>query len=112
MPYKLSQCVAIHTPEQQKAVSFYTDILGLPNKGKAGSTIEFSDGNIRIFVDQDSNSEAVFELIVPDLEKAKAELLAHGCEVVRWNGKGQDCYIRDPFGVLFNLWEDPAPFSQ
>ena len=45
------------------------------------------------------------ELFVEDLEQARDELLAQGCEVVRWRGKGRDCYIRDPFGVTYNLWE-------
>ena len=45
------------------------------------------------------------ELFVRDLEGAREELLANGCEVIRWRGKGQDCHIRDPFGVIFNLWE-------
>jgi catechol 2,3-dioxygenase-like lactoylglutathione lyase family enzyme len=111
MPFKLSNCVAIHTPQQEQAVEFYTNVLGLPNKGKAGSTIEFSDGRIRLFVDQDPNIEAVFELLVPDLEQARDELIAQGCEVIRWNGRGQDCYIRDPFGTMFNLWEDPTAFE-
>jgi len=25
--------------------------------------------------------------------------------VVKWEGKGNDCYMRDPFGLVFNLWE-------
>jgi hypothetical protein len=32
--------------------------------------------------------------------------VANGCKVLRWRGKGQDCYIQDPFGVIFNLWEE------
>jgi len=23
-----------------------------------------------------------------------------------WEGKGKDCYMRDPFGLTFNLWEE------
>ena len=44
--------------------------------------------------------------IVDDLEKARETLEANGCKVLRWRGKGQDCYVRDPFGVIFNLWEE------
>jgi predicted enzyme related to lactoylglutathione lyase len=45
------------------------------------------------------------ELFVDDLEAAKQVLLANGCKVLRWKGKSQDCYIEDPFGVRFNIWE-------
>ncbi len=40
-----------------------------------------------------------------DLEAARQELVANGCKVLRWRGKGQDCYIEDPFGVIYNIWE-------
>jgi hypothetical protein len=44
--------------------------------------------------------------LVEDLDAAREELVKHGCEVIRWLDKGQDCYVRDPFGVIYNLWED------
>ena len=43
----------------------------------------------------------------PRCEEACRELEARGCQVVVWEGKGGDCYMRDPFGLTFNLWEDP-----
>ena len=52
-------------------------------------------------------SGPVLELFVDDLEEAREYLVRHGCEVVRWRGKGQDCYVRDPFGVVYNVWEQP-----
>jgi predicted enzyme related to lactoylglutathione lyase len=46
------------------------------------------------------------ELFVDDLAEARKRLEANGCKVLRWRGKGQDCYIQDPFGVIFNIWEE------
>lgn len=43
----------------------------------------------------------------PRCEEACRELEARGCQVVVWEGRGGDCYMRDPFGLTFNLWEDP-----
>ncbi|MBI2845393.1 MAG: hypothetical protein HYX86_02480 [Chloroflexi bacterium] len=54
----------------------------------------------------------VFEFIVADLEEAKGELLAAGCQVVRWEGKGRPCYMRDPFGFTFNLYEEQETVKQ
>lgn len=48
---------------------------------------------------------AVMELFTADLERAREILVAAGCEVLRWHGKGDHCYVQDPFGVIFNLWE-------
>jgi|GEM_PF-4986036 len=28
------------------------------------------------------------------------------------NAQGKDNYIRDPFGFMFNLWEEPAAFDE
>ena len=64
---------------------------------------------LNLFVIEDAEvSGPVMELFVEDLEQARAHLVSKGCAVVRWRGKGQDCYIRDPFAVLFNIWERPA----
>lgn len=45
------------------------------------------------------------ELFVDDLEKAKEHLLSNGCTILKWEGKGKDCYIEDPYGLRFNIWE-------
>ena len=59
----------------------------------------------RDILEDDVLSGPVMELFVEDLEKAREILVANGCKVLRWRGKGQDCYIQDPFGVIFNIWE-------
>ena len=38
-----------------------------------------------------------------DLEGARIKLVANGRKVLCWRGKGQDCYIEDPFGVVSNF---------
>ena len=47
----------------------------------------------------------ITDLFVDDLEQAKEELPSHGCKIIRWHGKDQDCSFQDPFGLIFNLWE-------
>ncbi len=48
---------------------------------------------------------AIHELFVDNVDSARDALVKQGCEVVGWRGRGQDCYIKDTFGVIFNLWE-------
>ena len=45
------------------------------------------------------------ELFVDDLEAAKRFLTDNGCKIIRWEGLGKDCYIEDPFGLRFNIWQ-------
>ena len=49
----------------------------------------------------------ILELFVDNLEKAKQCLIDNGCEIIKWKGKGKgkDCFIIDPFGIVFNIWE-------
>ncbi len=86
--------------------------MGLPIVERTGDTVEFKSGEIRLFVQEKEQLGPIMEFIVPDLEKAKAELGEQGCQILRWQGKGNDCFIRDPFGFVFNLWEDPMEFQK
>lgn len=111
MPFKLSRCISLQHPAQKNIVEFYKDVLGFEVAGMAGEAYELTTEPIRLFIDRAEPRELVLELIVPDLEAARDELVAAGCRVIKWEGKGKDCYIRDPFGTTFNLWEDPAAFA-
>jgi len=106
MKFKFSRCVAVQVPEIGTAKSFYTDILGL-SVDDLSDGYELSPGDGRLFLMESKDIPGpVLEFIVDDVEAAKDHLLNHGCIVVRWHGAGKDCYIKDPNGVIFNLWEE------
>jgi len=106
MHYKMSPNIAVRTEHFSNAIAFYTEVLGFNNRSSNPELADLDAGPLNMFIIEDHElSGPVMELFVEDLEQARDELLAHGCEVIRWRGKGQDCYIRDPFGVVFNLWE-------
>jgi hypothetical protein len=46
------------------------------------------------------------EYFVNNVDDARYYLEAKGCKVIKWAGKGKDCYMQDPFGLTFNLWEE------
>ena len=69
--------------------------------------VELTPGDSHLYVMESSDvSGPVLELIVDDIEKAKHHLVKHGWCVIRWEGKGNDCYMKDPNGIVFNLWEE------
>jgi len=37
------------------------------------------------------------------VEKAKARLLKNGCEIIKDEPEGPRVYVRDPFGLVYNL---------
>ena len=106
MKIQMSPNVAVRTKKFPEAVEFYTTVLGFTNRSTNPELADLDADPLNIFVIEDQEfSGPVMELFVDDLEKARDKLVANGCKVLRWHGKGQDCYIQDPFGVIFNIWE-------
>jgi len=103
---KMSPNMAIRTANPKEAFEFYTKVLGFRHRPENRTHVDLDADPLNLFVIQDDEIRGpVMELIVDDLETARTELVKQGCTVLRWRGKGEDCYIKDPFGVIFNLWE-------
>ena len=107
MKFEMSSNVAVRTQGQfAEAVDFYTNVLGFQNRSGDPDLGDLDANPINLLILEDDEVRGpVMELFVDDLEEARKILEANGCKVLRWRGKGQDCYIQDPFGVIFNIWE-------
>jgi catechol 2,3-dioxygenase-like lactoylglutathione lyase family enzyme len=106
MTFKMSPNVAVRTGRFSEAVDFYTNVLGFRNRSDDPDLADLDASPLNLFVIEDPEIRGpVMELFVEDLEQARETLVAKGCEILRWRGKGQDCYVRDPFAVIFNVWE-------
>jgi catechol 2,3-dioxygenase-like lactoylglutathione lyase family enzyme len=102
----MSPNVAVRTEHFSEAIRFYAEVLGFQNRSHDPALGDHDANPLNLFVIADDEiSGAVMELFVHDPEVAREHLVANGCEVLRWRGKGQDCYIRDPFGLYFYIWE-------
>jgi hypothetical protein len=44
---------------------------------------------------------------VPDLQAAKSALLSAGCTLLEEDPAVPRCYIRDPYGLVFNIEQRP-----
>jgi catechol 2,3-dioxygenase-like lactoylglutathione lyase family enzyme len=108
MKFKMSPNIAVRTPNYSAAKDFYTKVLGFNDRSTDPNLGDLDADPLNMFIIEDSDEQGVvMELFVEDLDEAKNYLVANGCEIIRWLGKGQDCYVRDPFGVLYNIWEMP-----
>ena len=107
MEFKMSPNIAVRTDQFSEAVRFYTEVIGFENRSQDPELADLDASPLNIFIIEDDEVRGpVMELFVDDLEAARQELVANGCKVLRWRGKGQDCYIQDPFGVIYNIWEE------
>lgn len=107
MKFRFSDQTAVAVSDRNAALDFYTKTLGLPVRDSEwGPLIEA--GPMRLFVDE---TEAVqgqlMELVTDDLDAARAHLKAAGCREITWGGLGEANLFEDPFGVKFNLWQEP-----
>ena len=106
MKFRMSPNVAVRTQNLSDAVDFYTNVLGFKNRSDDPELADLDASPLNLFIIEDDEFRGpVMELFVDDLEQARETLVANGCEILRWRGKGQDCYVQDPFGVIFNIWE-------
>src|SRR5713226_5083958 len=65
--------------------------------------VGFETGAFCLYVERGKEHGPVFDFLVPDIQKAKRQLVAAGCTVIEENPKIPRCYIRDPYGMIFNL---------
>ena len=102
----MSPNIAVRTRHFTEAVDFNTKVIGFENRSDDPELADLDANPLNIFIIEDDEFRGpVLELFVDDLEAARQELVANGCKVLRWRGKGKDCYVEDPFGVIYNIWE-------
>jgi len=102
-----SRDVLIQTKKMEAAATFYEKVLGLKVFERSEQLIGFEAGSFRLFIDKGEPYGPVFEFFVPDLEQAKRMLVDNGCRVETEDPQVPRCYIRDPFGLIFNIAEKP-----
>ena len=106
MNFEMSTNIAVQTTEPEKAIEFYTSVLGFNDRSAETDFGGLEANPFRIFVQNEKRiSGPVLELFVDNLEVAKQHLVENGCTVICWEGLGKDCYIKDPFGLTFNIWQ-------
>jgi catechol 2,3-dioxygenase-like lactoylglutathione lyase family enzyme len=95
----------LQVADLEAASEFYQHHLGLSVFLRQPNLIGLDAGAFRLYLEQGPPLGPVFEFFVPDLQQAKAGLSAAGCEIIDDNPTIPRCYVRDPFGVVFNLAE-------
>src|SRR5580704_18115427 len=95
--------VILRTEQWSEAVQFYSSVLGLPIKYQAPTMVGFETGAFRLYVEQGKPHAPVFEFLVPDAQAAKHRLIKAGCGVVEEDPPVPRCYLRDPYGLVYNL---------
>jgi len=105
--------LALHVPDPAAAESFYVETLGSVVFDRTPDCISLKNGALRMYLLRDptpTHEQVVPSFDVPNRAEAIARLQAAGCTLVPIGPHAPgEHYVRDPFGVLFDLIERQPP---
>jgi predicted enzyme related to lactoylglutathione lyase len=95
--------ILLQAPDPESAASFYVEQLGFTVTGETQEMISLHGSHINLFIERGPALGPVLEVKVGDVEEAKRRLAENGCEVVKDEPQFPRCYVKDPFGLVYNL---------
>jgi len=95
--------ILIQAGDPKEAAAFYVKELGFVITDEAPRMISLHGPHINLFIEEGPALGPVLEVSVADVEKTKARLVARGCQVVKDEPEFPRCYVKDPFGLIYNL---------
>ena len=95
--------ILIHAEDPQRAALFYVDQLGFEITGDTPQMVSLEGRHINLYIERGPTLGPVLEITVSDVEEAKLHLVQSGCKIVKDEPDFPRCYVRDPFGLIYNL---------
>jgi predicted enzyme related to lactoylglutathione lyase len=95
--------ILIQAPDPQSAASFYVEKLGFTITGETPEMLSLEGKHINLYIERGPALGPVLEVKVGDVEAAKERLVENGCEIVKDEPQFPRCYVKDPFGLIYNL---------
>ena len=103
MGNKFGADILIQAPDPAVAAAFYVKELGFEITGETTTMISLHGPQINLFIEPGPSLGPVLEVTVKDVEEARARLTSAGCEIVKDEPNLPRCYVKDPFGLIYNL---------
>jgi predicted enzyme related to lactoylglutathione lyase len=103
MANKFGPDIIIQAQDLMSAASFYVNQLGFEITYEQPNMISLHGEHINLFIERGPALGGVLEVTVANVEEAKRRLVENGCEIVKDEPDFPRCYIKDPFGLMYNL---------
>ena len=100
---KSSRDIILRTHRWAEAVEFYETALGFKVIYRTDTIVGFDTGALILYVEKGAEHGPVFDFLTADVRAAKERLVASGCSIVEENPSVPRCYLKDPFGLVFNV---------
>lgn len=95
--------ILIQAQDPEKAGAFYVENLGFEITDNNPKMIGLHGKNINLFIEPGPTLGPVLEVTVNDVAEARVRLVANGCEIVKDEPDFPRCYLKDPFGLVYNI---------
>jgi hypothetical protein len=95
--------ILIQAQDPTNAASFYVEQLGFAITDETPNMTSLHGGHINLFIERGPALGPVLEVTVDSVEEAKRRLLKYGCEIIKDEPDFPRCYVKDPFGLIYNL---------
>lgn len=95
--------ILIQAEDPKAAAAFYVEQLGFETTEETPNMISLHGKHINLFIERGPALGPVLEVTVGDVAEAKRRLVENGCVVVKDEPDFPRCYVKDRFGVIYNL---------
>ena len=95
--------ILIQSPNPRETALFYVEQLGFEITDETEEMVSLHGEHINLFIERGKALGPVLEVMVDDVDEAKARLTKNGCIVVKDEPDYPRCYVQDPFGLIYNL---------
>jgi predicted enzyme related to lactoylglutathione lyase len=95
--------ILLQAPDPKTAAAFYVEQLGFTITDESAEMISLHGDNINLFIERGPALGPVLEVSIGDVEAAKRRLVAAGAVVVKDEPEFPRTYVRDPYGLVYNL---------
>lgn len=103
MANSFSSDIVIQAPDPKRAAEFYVEHLGFEITDESPELVGLLGRHINLYIERGPALGPVLEVTVDSVEAAKRLLVRSGCQIVKDEPEFPRCYIRDPFGLMYNL---------
>ena len=103
MANSFSADILIQAQDPKNAAQFYVKQLGFEITGETPNMLSLHGKHINLFIERGPALGSVLEVTVESVEEAKLRLVENGCEIVKDEPDFPRCYVKDPYGLIYNL---------
>lgn len=97
--------ILLQTPDPKRAAEFYVEQLGFEVSDETEKTICLHGPRVNLFLEKGPALGPVLAATVDSVNAARARLVKNGCTVIKDDPAYPRCYLRDPFGLIYNISE-------